>query len=181
MKEGILSGTYTASDMDWITRQIAVGGLIYDDEAMAEVAAQGVTHILNMSECDDRKLAAPHGIESCWNYVPDDLEPKAPAFFARGVKFAKRALARKNSKLLIHCAAGIHRAPMMTLAVLGSTGWKLKDAQRQIKRRRPCVGFPDVYVKSVRRYLQGVRWVERRGTGRLTDTGTRTRCSGWSR
>jgi len=141
-------------DMNWVTKRIACGGMVDTDKEMAMLAEQGVTHILNLSEWDDTTLAAKHGIESLWNYTDDDLEPKSPEFFDRGVRFAKRVLANKRNKLFVHCAEGIHRAPMMTLAVLGSTGWNLKHAQRRIKKCRPCVGFPNVYVNSIRRYLQ---------------------------
>ena len=42
----------------------------------------------------------------------------------------------------------------MALAVLGSMGWKPQDAKRKIKKCRPQVGFPEVYVESVQRYLR---------------------------
>ena len=72
-----------------------------------------------------------------------------------------QALDESASKLLIHCAAGVHRAPMMALALLGSLGWKLEDAMRLIQARRPVVDFADVYVKSVSRYLQQQAQVEK--------------------
>jgi predicted protein tyrosine phosphatase len=106
--------------MSWVTKQIAIGSCIRDAAKMAEASRQGITHILNLSRFDNTKLAKLHGIRILWNYVSDDLMPKSPEVFRRGVKFAKPALAKKENKLLIHCAAGWHRAPMMALAVLGS-------------------------------------------------------------
>jgi protein-tyrosine phosphatase len=147
--------TFTISaDLSWITRQIAIGGWIADEAAMAWVARQGVTSILNMDGIDDTKLAERYGIKVCWNHVPDDLLPKSPEVFRRGVAFARRALAKKENKLFIHCAAGFHRAPMMALAVLASAGWSLDDAMRHMRRVRPVVGFPAVYTESVRRFLR---------------------------
>jgi len=69
------------------------------------------------------------------------------------VEFAQEALNDPATKLYIHCAAGVHRAPMMTLAVLGAMGWDLEGAMIMIETRRPEVDFADVYVESVRRYL----------------------------
>jgi protein-tyrosine phosphatase len=143
-----------AHDISWVTEQIAIGSCIRDGAKMAEASRQGITHILNLSRFDNTKLAKLHGIRILWNYVSDDLAPKSPEVFRRGVKFAKPALAKKENKLLIHCAAGWHRAPMMALAVLGSMGWKPQDAKRKIKECRPDVGFPDVYLASVQRYLR---------------------------
>jgi protein-tyrosine phosphatase len=142
-------------DMTWITDRIAVGGGIWTAEHMAEVARNGVTHILDMQiEFDDTTLAAPHGIRVLWNPIDDDFQPKPPEIFEHGVEFAREVLDEAGSKLFVHCAAGIHRAPMMTLAILCSTGWEMEKALETMERRRPVVDFAPVYVESVRRYLE---------------------------
>jgi len=142
-------------DMTWVTGRIAVGGGIWTAENMAQVARAGVTHILDMQiEFDDTPLAAPHGISVLWNPIDDDFQPKSPEVFQRGVEFALQALDGEGTKVFVHCAAGVHRAPMMTLAILCSLSWKLADALQLIEMRRPVVDFADVYVNSVRRFLQ---------------------------
>jgi protein-tyrosine phosphatase len=142
-------------DMSWVTGRIAVGGGIWNAENMAEVARAGVTHIVDMQlEFDDTRLAEPFGIDVLWNPIDDDFQPKPVDVFQRGVDFALRALDEGPTKLFIHCAAGVHRAPMMALAVLCSLGWKLDDAVRLIEARRPVVDFADVYVRSVERFLE---------------------------
>jgi protein-tyrosine phosphatase len=142
-------------DMTWVTGRIAVGGGIWTAENMVQVSRAGVTHILDMQiEFDDTPLAAPHGIRVLWNPIDDDFQPKSPEVFQRGVEFALQALDEEGTKLFVHCAAGVHRAPMMTLAILCSLSWKLVDALELIEVRRPVVDFADVYVNSVRRFLQ---------------------------
>jgi protein-tyrosine phosphatase len=141
-------------DMTWLTARIAVGGGIWTAENMADVARAGVTHILDMQiEFDDTALAEPHGITVLWNPIDDDFQPKSPDVFQRGVEFALDALDQEGTKLFVHCAAGVHRAPMMTLAILCSLDWNLADALRLIEARRPVVDFADVYVNSVKGYL----------------------------
>jgi protein-tyrosine phosphatase len=141
-------------DMTWITPRIAVGGGIWNAENMAEVARAGITHVIDMQiEFDDTALAAPYGIEVLWNAVDDDFQSKPPEVFQRGVEFAERALDEPGGKLFIHCAAGVHRAPMMTLALLCSMGWELGKAMALIEAKRPVVDFPDVYVNSVEQFL----------------------------
>ena len=145
-------------DMTWVTGRIAVGGGIWTSENMALVARAGVTHIIDMQiEFDDTPLAKPHGIKVLWNAIDDDFQPKPPEVFERGVAFAREALDQEGSKLFIHCAAGVHRAPMMTLAVLCSLSWKLGEAVQLIEAKRPVVDFADVYVKSVERYLAAMK------------------------
>jgi protein-tyrosine phosphatase len=141
-------------DMTWITPRIALGGGIWNAENMAEVARAGITHVIDMQiEFDDTALAAPYGIEVLWNAVDDDFQRKPPEVFQRGVEFAERALDEPGGKLFIHCAAGVHRAPMMTLALLCSMGWELGKAMALIEAKRPVVDFPDVYVNSVEQFL----------------------------
>ncbi|HVO79966.1 MAG TPA: dual specificity protein phosphatase [Terriglobales bacterium] len=142
-------------DMTWVTGRMAVGGGIWTADNMAAVARAGVTHIIDMQiEFDDTRLASPHGIKVLWNPIDDDFQAKPPAVFQRGVEFALAALEEDSTKLFVHCAAGVHRAPMMALAILCSLGWRLPDAIDLIELRRPVVDFADVYVRSVERFLE---------------------------
>ncbi len=150
-------------DMTWVTERIAVGGGIWNDAKMMEVARAGVTHIIDMQiEWDDTAVAKPYGIEVLWNGTDDDFKPKPPELFQRGVEFALRALDDGEGKVFIHCAAGVHRAPMMTLAVLRALGFGLEDARQMIEARRPVVDLADVYVESVEEFM---RSYEKQGLG----------------
>jgi protein-tyrosine phosphatase len=143
-------------DMTWVTDRIAVGGGIWNEVKMIEVVDQGVTHIINMQiEFDDRHLGVPYGIRVLWNPTDDDFQLKPPELFQRGVEFALEALEHPNGKVFIHCAAGVHRAPMMTLAVMRAMGWELSDAKKLIQKRRPVVDLADVYVRSVEEFMKG--------------------------
>jgi Dual specificity phosphatase, catalytic domain len=145
-------------DITWITDRIGVGGGIWTAENMAAASRNGITHIIDMQiEFDDTPLAEPYGIEVCWNPIDDDFQMKPPEVFERGVKFGLAALDKDGAKLFVHCAAGVHRAPMMALALLGVMGWKMEDALDLIEGRRPVADFADVYVKSVENFLQGRR------------------------
>ena len=149
-------------DMTWVTDRIAVGGGIWVEEKMAELARAGVTHIIDMQiEFDDTDIARPFGIEVLWNPVDDDFKPKPYAVFERGVQFALKAMEDVSVKVYIHCAAGVHRAPMMTLAVLRAMGWELDDAMELIQGRRYVVDFADVYVQSVERFMK--KWEQNEG------------------
>ena len=142
-------------DLTWVTPQIAVGGGIWTDANMAKVAAAGVTHIIDMQvEFDDTPLAEPYGIEVFWNPVDDDFQPKPAEVFLSATEFALTAVENAEHRLLVHCAAGVHRAPMMTLALLRVQGWDLHEAMGLIEERRPVVDFADVYVRSVENFVR---------------------------
>ncbi len=142
-------------DLTWVTDRIAVGGAIWNERNMMEVVRAGVTHIIDMQiEFDDTLLAEPCGVRVLWNPVDDDFQPKPPQVFQRGVEFALAALEDPEARVFIHCAAGIHRAPMMVLALLRALGWELQDAMELIEARRPVVDFADVYVNSVENFMR---------------------------
>jgi protein-tyrosine phosphatase len=142
-------------DMSWVTERVALGGGIWNSRNMEELAQAGVTHVLNMQiEFDDTALAEPYGIRVLWNPTDDDFLMKPPALLRRGVNFALDALRDPQARLYIHCAAGVHRAPMMTLAVLCAMEWEIEEAMVLIETRRPVVDFADVYVESVRQFLE---------------------------
>lgn len=141
-------------DMTWVTDRIAVGGGIWNDENMEELVDMGVTHVIDMQiEFDDRPIAEPYGVKVLYNPTDDDFQVKPPELFQRGVDFALAALDEAQSKVYIHCAAGVHRAPMMTLAVLRTLGWSLKDAKDLIQHRRYVVDFAEAYVQSVENFI----------------------------
>jgi len=146
-------------DMTWITDRVALGGGIWNDANMIEVVRAGVTHIVDMQiEFDDTDLAEPYDVAVLWNPTDDDFQHKPAEIFDRGVAFALQALdADEQNKVYIHCAAGVHRAPMMTLALLRRMGWPLKKAMQTIQKKRNVVDWADVYVKSVEDYIRNSR------------------------
>lgn len=142
-------------DMTWVTDRIAVGGGIWNDDNMAELVRVGVTHIINMQiEFDDRPLARGYPVTVLHNPTDDDFQIKPPQLFQSGVEFALGALDEPENKVYIHCAAGVHRAPMMTLAVMRVLGWPLEEAKDLIQARRYVVDWADVYVESVEEFVR---------------------------
>lgn len=141
--------------MTWVTDRIAVGGGIWNEENMEDLVQCGVTHIIDMQiEFDDRPLAERYPVEVLFNPTDDDFLPKPPELFQAGVDFALQALEGPINKIYVHCAAGVHRAPMMTLAILRVLGWSLQDAKALIQERRYVVDFAECYVESVENFVK---------------------------
>jgi protein-tyrosine phosphatase len=143
-------------DMTWVTDRLGLGGGIWNEQNMVELVKAGVTHVVNMQiEFDDRPLCEPYDVKVLWNPTDDDFEPKSPELLDAGVRFALAALEDPQHKVYVHCAAGVHRAPMMTLAILRAMGWTLEDALDTVQSLRPVVDWAEVYVKSVEKYIAG--------------------------
>lgn len=160
-------------DISWVTNRIAVGGGIWTDDKMIEVVRAGVTHIIDMQiEFDDTPLAQPYGVAVLWNPTDDDFQPKPAKLFQRGVDFALAALDEPDAKLFIHCAAGVHRAPMMALAVLRAIGFDLEAALQTIQFRRHVADFADVYVDSVEDFMRTYQPAASSASGLRREYGT---------
>ncbi len=145
-------------DYHWITDRLAVGAGIWTRGNMEKLAADGVTHVVDMLvEFDDTLIADGTGIAVFWNPCDDDLQEKSPELFRHGVEFAMRAYQEPGSRIYFHCSAGVHRGPMMLLAFLGAQGMDLDKARELIRLKRLESDFPEVYCKSVERFLKAYR------------------------
>lgn len=138
-----------------LDRRLAVGGGIWTSEAMADLARRGFTHILNLQqEFDDSELAAGAGMIALWNPTEDDLAPKPASFFERAVGFALEALRDERAQVYVHCAAGIHRGPLAAAAIMCGLGFSPEAAVALIVSRRAGADFPEVYLESLRDWLE---------------------------
>lgn len=141
-------------DITFLDPRLAVGDGIWTADRMAAVAAAGFTHILDLqAEFDDTELGLQFGLAVLWNPTLDDFQPKEEAYFERSVAFTLAALAAPENQVYVHCAAGVHRAPMTAAAILCHLGYDLDGAVALIRRLRPIADFPPVYLDSLRAYL----------------------------
>lgn len=149
-------------DYHYVTDRLAVGGYIRDVENMRELAVGGFTHVINMMhEFDDHLINDGTGIEVLQNGTTDDFLPKPTTLFWKGVEFALQALENPDAKLYVHCAAGVHRSPIMMLAILRALGHERKQAINMITEARPQANFPPVYVMSVEDFMREFRAANR--------------------
>lgn len=145
-------------DYHYVTDRIAVGGFIGTLENMRELAGAGFTHVINMMhEFDDHLINDATGIAVLQNGTTDDFLPKPTKLFWAGVDFALKALEAPQGKLYVHCAAGVHRSPIMVLAILRAQGHERKQAISMITEARAQANFPPVYVMSVEDFMREFR------------------------
>ena len=141
-------------DYQFVTDRLAVGSSVRTAEDMRQVSRSGITHVINMQlEFDNRRLSEGTGVSVLWNGCEDDYLPKPTGFFWTGVRFALDALESPAAKILFHCAAGIHRSPLMLLAVLRVLGHDEEEAIGMILEVRPEADFPVLYLASLDEFL----------------------------
>lgn len=140
------------ADYDWVTRRLAVGGSIDSLYDARKIAADGVTHVLNLrhSEGDDEKDEDGENdwvqkVGMCYAANPtedDDVstDPKPPTWFGASYDFIMAALSRPCTKILVHCQEGKNRAPSTVYFWLRAMGWKRDDAFDCVAAARPKAG-----------------------------------------
>lgn len=142
------------ADITFITDRLAVGGAIWTRENLEEILRAGITHVINTRiEFDDRTLAADDRPRILNLGTDDDFLPKPPGLFQLAVDFALAAFEQPQNKVLVHCASGIHRGPMVALAILRVLGFSHQDGIRMILARRPQADFLDIYLESVENFI----------------------------
>jgi protein-tyrosine phosphatase len=145
-------------DYQFVTEQLAIGGAIGTAENMRELAASGITHVVNVQkEFDDSSIADGCAIEILWVGCEDDFLPKPSALFQKAVEFTLAALRNPTAKVLFHCAAGVHRSPIVMMAVLRVLGHERRESMEMIRDARPQANFPPIYIMSVEDFFREYR------------------------
>lgn len=127
-------------DHQWVTERIALGSAVTRFSHVRCLAAENVTHVLDCRVTNPHpELYAHSGIVHQQCGAIDDGVAKVDGWFHGGVRFALEALAKPNTRLLIHCLLGVSRGPAMTFAVLRLLGFTQQDAEVRIKAAREIV------------------------------------------
>ncbi len=176
MQENIPARIRIKSDMldfQFVTDRLAIGGTISTLENMRRIAQSGITHVVDMQlEFDDRTIVGETGVEVLWIECADDFLPKPTEMFWDGALFTLEALENPEARVLFHCAAGIHRSPMMLLAILRVLGYERENARRLIGSVRPQAEFPEVYLDSVEDFVSEYRATQEESRSAAPGDGT---------
>lgn len=150
-----------AHDITFVNRRVAVGGGIFCEENMQAMKRKGITHIIDaQAEWDDTPIAEKLGIKTLWVPATDDYREPPPQLFEAVYKFVKKELKpNQNTKVMCHCAAGVHRGPMFGLLamLLLEDNLSTKRAVKLICERRLIADFPLVYRDAVEKFVEKKR------------------------
>ena len=131
-----------AHEHDWVTRRVAVGSTVQSHEDVRSLIAVGITHVLDCQESGLHEfLYRGTGIQ--WKHcgTVDDGNRKEADWFHEGMRFGVDALAKKRTRLLVHCFAGVNRGPSMAYAVLRAIGMSASQAESAIRKNRPIAAL----------------------------------------
>jgi protein-tyrosine phosphatase len=155
-------GPYAAAALSWIgDERIAISG-VPSSQAVAHLAEQGVTHVVNCRPwasvswsgdlAAERAAFGPGRVAHA--PMTDHGRPQRPAVWAAAACFAARVLDdQPQAGVLIHCSAGRRRSAMLAYAVLRLRGHDRTQAAALVLRYRPQAQLVPAYVRSVELWL----------------------------
>jgi predicted protein tyrosine phosphatase len=128
-------------DISEISSRLAVGAAPVDEGFVQALIANGVTHIVDVTDAsDDTSLLTSHpSIKYLYNPTADDGSHKPPEWFARSLAFALPMFAEPHTRLYVHCSSGVNRGPSTAFAILRALGWTDEAAYALLKSKRPPV------------------------------------------
>lgn len=127
------------ADMDWVTSRIAVGGSIDTLYDVRRIAAEGITHVLNVrTNQDEVPLVLKVGLQYAANPTKKkDEKVKPPGWFKSSFDVIFGCLADPGTKILVHCENGENRSASTVYFFLRAIGIDKKTAEDIILEGRP--------------------------------------------
>ena len=159
---GPVTGSASGPVLSWVGDERLAISAVPRPAAMAALAEQGVTHVVN---CRPRldvwwtgDLAAEQAAFGAGQVAHAPMQDhglrQRPAAWAAAAVFAARVLDEQpQAGLLIHCTAGRHRSVMLAYAVLRLRGRDRDQAAALVLRYRPEAELLPAYARSVERWL----------------------------
>jgi len=118
--------------LSWIMPRLAVGSAPENVSDARRLASLGVTDVLDVrlkpmdfavDTTNADAIYAGTGIRYHNTPMRDNGAQKTPAQYADAVTFARDVLAKRGTKLFVHCAAGQYRSPGVIYAILRALGY----------------------------------------------------------
>ncbi|MEA2638747.1 MAG: hypothetical protein QOF51_141 [Chloroflexota bacterium] len=137
-------------DLDWVTESLAVGGAFLSSDAR-RLRGLGITAVVDCrDECgDDANVLAEQGIELLRLSAPDRCEFPEPAL-DDGVMWVQERL--RHGKVLLHCARGVGRSPLLACCVLVAEGFTSHDAFALVTKQRLAALLSARQLAGLRRF-----------------------------
>lgn len=141
-------------DVSWVTDALALGGA-FDGRDVRRLAALGIAAVVDvrLEAVDDARVLERHGVHLLHLPTPDGHE-LSQEDLRRGVNWISAQLAERK-KVLVHCAAGVGRSPLLVSAVLVSEGKTAAQALGQIRARRWQVAPNDRQLEALLEFEAG--------------------------
>jgi protein-tyrosine phosphatase len=136
----------------FVTEQLAFGNGITKWRHVEQLQALGITHVINLRRnVHDKKVRQ---FKSLWLPFRDDKQPRPRWFYKDALKFHKRALRQRGTKILVMCRMGICRSASLAYFLLRASGKSERQARKLVIGARPWAVVGRAYRESGEQYLR---------------------------
>jgi protein-tyrosine phosphatase len=140
----------------FVSGRLAFGSAITTKTDVKQLKALGITHVVNLRRSNNRKVKK---FAHLWLSFKDDKKRRPRWFYKRALKFYRKAMTGRDTKLFVMCRHGICRSASLTYFFLRFSGLGAKRAEVEIKKARPSAYVVRAYRDSGEKYLQRMkRW-----------------------
>jgi atypical dual specificity phosphatase len=116
------------------------------------LAKLSITHVLCILDDPLPDYLSERTLDILFIELADTISSKIEDYFASSTAWIRDALADPNSKVLVHCGAGISRSATIVIAYLMATnGWGYSKAATHVRRMRPKIDPNCAFVVQLKR------------------------------
>lgn len=149
---------------DWVTPRIMAGRNPLSAQDVAWLAAQGITHILDLREAREWKppkfghaaleAIKQRGLKRLHLEVWDMHAPK-PQTFETACQFIEEALLQPHAKVYVHCRAGMERTAAILIAYYAKANRVSYDeALHKLRKARPILAPLPAQEQAARHWIE---------------------------
>lgn len=149
---------------DWVTPRLMAGRNPLSAQDVMWMKEQGITHILDLREAREWKpprfghlalqAIEEYGLKRLHLEVLDMNAPK-PETFDVACQFIEEALAQPETKVYVHCRAGMERTAAILIAYYAKThNVSYDEALHELKKGRPILSPLPAQEKAARRWIE---------------------------
>lgn len=134
----------------FVSKRLAFGSKVRLNRHVDRLRELGITHVIDVRMYPSKKLQKFKTIHLNFK---DNARPRPMWFYARALRFYRKALEQPNSKVYVMCRAGRRRSASMTYFLLRAAGRSPTVAEAVVLKARPCAKVVKAYRESGEKYL----------------------------
>ena len=148
--KGGRSGDQELMIVFFVSKRLAFGSKVRLNRHVDRLRELGITHVIDVRMYPSKKLQTFKTIHLNFK---DNARPRPMWFYARALRFYRKALEQPNSKVYVMCRAGRRRSASMTYFLLRAAGLGPDKAESTVRKVRPCARIVRAYRQSGEEYL----------------------------
>jgi protein-tyrosine phosphatase len=138
----------------FVSKRLAFGSAIKTKTHVKQLRVLGITHVINLRWSENN--AKVRKFRYIWLRFHDDKKPRPRWFYKRALKFYRKAMKKRDTKLLVMCHHGICRSASLTYFLLRFSGESRNKAERKVKRARSLARVVSAYRDSGEKYVRRI-------------------------